>query len=259
MPAIKFNSPKSLNNSYGGNEMINQRRVTIQMLNPQPGEAALDVGCGTGFLTAELAQKVRHTGSVSAVDLSEDMVQETNERCKQWSQVDAKIGDVTALEYADGNFDLASCTQVLLYVSDVEKAIREMVRVLCSGGRLAILETDWRGAVHHSNHPDITRRIYASWDDAVPSPNLPAYLKRHMLDSGLVDIRVAAIPLLDTEWNPASFSINSLDWLSNNAYKRGAISKQESADWRQDMATLGEQDDYFFCVNRFLFIGNKPG
>jgi ubiquinone/menaquinone biosynthesis C-methylase UbiE len=51
-----------------------------------------------------------------------------------------------------------------------------MHRVLKPGGRIAIIETDWRGTVLNSFDDSLTRKMLAAWDDAVSSPNLPVKL-----------------------------------------------------------------------------------
>jgi SAM-dependent methyltransferase len=204
-----------------------------------------------------LAHQVTSSGRVIATDKSTDMVAAASERCASLDQVSAQQGDVTALAHDDASYDAVTCTQVLLYVADVDKAISEMTRVLKPGGKLAILETDWHGTVMNSNYPEITDRIYASWDQAVPSPNLPRRLTGLMRNAGCSDIYAEAIPLLNNEFDPTNFSVSSLDWLSGSAYKQGAITKEESKTWRDDLMALGQNGEYFFCVNRFLFVGNK--
>ena len=250
-------APAALNHSYGAPEIVNQRKQTLAALSLAPGQHVLDIGCGTGFLTEMIARHVTASGSVIAMDKSDDMVAATIERCAGISQVSVEQGDVTALRYPEQTFDAVTCTQVLLYVAEIEKAISEMVRVLRPGGKLAVLETDWHGTVMHSAYPDITDRIYASWDRTVASPNLPRRLSSLMKNSGLNNIHATAIPLLNNRFDPANFSVSSLDWLSGNAYKTGAITKQESKIWREDLKRLGERGEYFFCVNRFLFVGDK--
>lgn len=252
-----FNTPASLNNSYGAPEVVNQRRVTLEALSVEPGQHILDVGCGSGFLTYELAKLVGDQGAVVAVDKSDAMIEATLERCAGMDQVSAQIADIGSLPFEDGQFDAVTCTQVLLYVEDLTKAISELVRVTEAGGSVAILETDWRGAIMHSNHPEISDAIFGAWDKSVPSPNLPGRLSRLMREAGLEVTHSEAIPLLNTEFDPNNFSVSSLNWLSRNAYKQGNISKEQSAEWRDDLANLGEQGEYFFCVNRFLFVGVK--
>lgn len=252
-----FNTPASLNNSYGAPEVVNQRRVTLEALSVESGQQVLDVGCGSGFLTYELAKLVGDKGKVTAIDKSDAMIEATLERCAGMDQVSAQTADIGALPFGDEQFDAVTCTQVLLYVEDVTKAITELVRVTRAGGRVAILETDWRGAIMHSNHPEISDAIFSAWDQSVPSPNLPRRLSRLMHDTGLEVTHSEAIPLLNTEFDPNNFSVSSLNWMSGNAYKQGSITKEQSAEWRDDLAKLGDQGEYFFCVNRFLFVGLK--
>ncbi len=250
-------SPATLNTSYSAPEIINQRRVTLDALTVQPGQNILDAGCGSGFLTYELANLVGNNGTVMAIDKSEEMIDATMERCTGLGQVTSRIANVKELPFDDNHFDAVTCTQVLLYVGDVAKAIGELSRVTRNGGRVAILETDWRSAIMHSHHPELTDTIFTAWDKTVPSPNLPGRLSRLMHEAGINVTHKEAIPLLNTDFDPGNFSVSSLNWLSGNAYKRGAISKEQSALWRDDLEKLGDQGEYFFCVNRFLFIGSK--
>jgi len=195
---------------------------------------------------------------VDALDISPEMVDAALERCRGMPQVSVSPGDVTELQKPPGSYDAVTCTQVLLYVADVENALARMVRTLRPGGRLAVLETDWRGVVMNSGYPELTDAVFRAWDDAVPSPNLPVRLHRLMRVAGLEDIRVTAIPLLNTEYDPGLFSVSTLDWMGSNAVRRGAVSREESRKWQDDLESLGREGDYLFCVNRFLFIGRRP-
>ncbi len=251
-------SPESLNRSYAAAEIEHQRQVTMAALSVQPGQSALDVGCGSGFLTLELAKAVGEKGSVWALDISEKMCAATVDRCRHLPQVTVAEGSATCLNVPPAHFDVVACTQVLLYVEAVEQALTQMVSALRPGGRLAVLETDWRGVVMHSNYPELTEGVYRAWDDTVPSPHLPVRLRSLMCKAGLESIQVTAIPLLNEQYDPGSFSVSSLDWLAHNAVQKGAITREESHQWRNDLEGLRREGAYFFCVNRFLFIGHKP-
>ena len=254
-----LNRPQSLNRSYIAPGVVNQRLQTLLALNPQAGERVLDVGCGTGFLCHDLALQVGRAGRVTAVDLQQSMVDATRRRCAHLPQVETHVGDVGQLPFEEAAFDAVACTQVLLYVEDVAQSIDEMRRVLKPNGRMAVLETDWQGAVMHSRLPAITDKIMRAWDQAVPSPNLPrrigALLKLH----GFHALRCQAIPILETSYSSGAFSVHSIDWLSACACKQGAISQREAREWKADLQQLGEQGAYFFCVNRFLFTAVKTG
>ena len=252
-----LNSPEALNRSYIAPEIVRQRQRTIEALDIKAGERILDIGCGTGFLTCEMASIVGEKGYVLGLDLSSSMVESTLARCADMKHVEARAGDVCSLDGKDNSFDIVTCTQVLLYVKDVEKALHEIWRVLKPGGRFAVLETDWRGTVMSSSYPEITRQIIDAWDGTVASPNLPPRLFHLLKSQGFNAIRTEAIPLLNTSYSQSSFSVNSIQWLAKNAYGQEMISKEAGKKWVEDLEELGKRDAYFFCLNRFLFIGVK--
>jgi SAM-dependent methyltransferase len=91
-------------------------------------ERLLEVGCGRG----ELAERFAREGiDVVALDLSERMVELTRER-----GVDARVGDVQSLPFGDAEFDVAVANFMLYHVSDLDRALAEIARVLRPGGRL---------------------------------------------------------------------------------------------------------------------------
>ena len=252
-----MNSATSLNQTYGAPEIALQRKKTIEAANVCAGESILDIGCGTGFLTYDMAPSVTESGQIIAIDPKPSMVKATKERCAEYAQVTVREGDITSIPAKKNQFDLVTCTQVLLYVEDIDKALSEIYRVLKPGGRVAILETDWQGVVINSNFPELTRTIIDAWDTTVASPNLPVRLGGLLLEKRFHSVKSEAIPLLNSEYLPDTFSANAIKWLPKTAYKRGVISRAQGKLWVEDLEQLGKTKNYFFCVNRFLFIAHK--
>lgn len=161
---------------YQSPEIARQRLRTLEILAPAKGEHIMDIGCGPGLLAYDLALEVGGSGRVTGVDNSPSMLELARARCASLPQVDLIEGDAVDLPSEDAAVDGVTCTQVLLYVEQVDKAIAAMYRVLKPGGRAVIVETDWRSAVINSVDSALTERMIAAWDRAVPSPNLPARL-----------------------------------------------------------------------------------
>lgn len=113
------------------------------ILDAQPGERVLEVGCGLGADARELAERVRPDGAVVAIDLSQAMVDAARERHDERLPVTYDRGDVMALAYDDASFDVVRVERVLQHVPDADLACREMARVLKPGGRLLAYDTDW--------------------------------------------------------------------------------------------------------------------
>ena len=248
---------REIERSYQTPEIINQRIQTLDGLGLRPGESVLDVGCGTGLLLQLMSNEVGDSGQASGLDFSDDMLELARQRCDKLSNVRLYQGSADNLEFESESFDVATCTQTLLYVDLVEQALGEIYRVLKPKGRIAVVETDWRGLVLNSRDKDLTRRMVDAWDTDMASPNLPARLIPLLKLTGFSAIRVTPIPVLNTSYDENNYSASMLKWFVESALKQGVITRQESDQWQEQMHQISKQDAYFFCVNRFLFTAVK--
>ncbi len=246
-----------LERSYQTPEIVNQRLRTLEALALTHGERVLDAGCGTGLLLEQEALLVGADGVACGIDASEDMLAHARRRCDDLPQVRLHQGSVEALPFDDAAFDAMSCTQTLLYVDRLEPALAEYYRVLRPRGRLVIVETDWRGAIMHSDDAELTRRVFDAWDMGPPNPNLPRRLRPLLARLGFEVARVEAIPLLNAGYSEHSFSANMLENYARNAQRRNVLSEAEAKRWLEGIRRLIAEGEYFFSVNRFLFLAVK--
>ena len=248
---------KRTEQAYLSPEIVRQRERTLDISSPQPGEQIVDVGCGPGLLARELAAAVGKTGRVVGVDSSAPMLELARNRCADLSNVEFVECDATDLAVEDTSADVVTCIQVLLYVTDVRKALQEMHRVLKPGGRAIIMETDWRSTVLHSLDEALTEKIIEAWDKAVPSPRLPARLGPLLRQTGFTSVKTTAVPLASNDFTPDGFSMAMMAQSAEAACAQGIITESEGQAWLEGLQQLGAQDAYFFCVNRFLFSAVK--
>ena len=246
---------EELEKSYQLPEIVRQRQHTLNKLSVKSGEKILDVGCGVGFLSYEIALQTGDSGRVSGIDQNSEMIRHANKRCENLRNTEFSEAIANDLPFPEESFDAACCTQVLLYVNDVAQVISGIKRVLKPAGRIIIVETDWRGVVMNSDDDSITRKIFSAWDAAVPSPNLPVRLAPLLVENGFCNINVEPIPILNTEYTQSQFSHGMMNWITRNALKKVVITKEQSQKWLDDLDEKGESGNYFFCVNRFLFSG----
>lgn len=101
----------------------------------------LDVACGTGDFTIEIARKVPHGSTVVGVDISDGMIAVGLEKLAKLG-IDAtlKVADCEALPYEDNTFDRISVGFGVRNFEHLELGLSEMYRVLSPGGKLVILE-----------------------------------------------------------------------------------------------------------------------
>ncbi len=244
---------EELEKSYQLPEIVRQRQHTLNRLSVKRGEQILDVGCGVGFLSYEIALQTGDSGRVSGIDQNSEMIRHANKRCESLRNTEFSEANADNLPFPEESFDAVSCTQVLLYVNDVAQVLSGIRRVLKPAGRIIIVETDWRGVVLNSDYNSITRKIFSAWDAAVPSPNLPVRLGPLLVDNGFCNVDVEPIPILNTEYTPSQFSHGMMNWITRNALKKEVITKEQSQKWLDDLDEKGKSGNYFFCVNRFLF------
>jgi demethylmenaquinone methyltransferase/2-methoxy-6-polyprenyl-1,4-benzoquinol methylase len=129
-----------------------------------PGDAALDVCCGTGDLALELANRVAPGGHVVGCDFSEPMLDLAREKAERLgaSGVRFEWADALQLPYDAGRFDAVTVGFGVRNLSDLGAGLREMRRVLRPGGRLVILE------ITQPTRPPLST-FYSFWfDRAVP-------------------------------------------------------------------------------------------
>lgn len=105
----------------------------------RPGQKVLDVACGTGVLARAVAERVGMAGSVVGLDVNEGMLAVARRKAPHiaWRQ-----GRAEALPFDDAHFDSVVSQFGLMFFEDRRAALREMVRVLRPGGRLAVAVWD---------------------------------------------------------------------------------------------------------------------
>ena len=223
--------------AYQTPEITAQRMATLQALALRTGEIVLDIGVGPGLLAYDMAQLVSETGS----------------RCDAFPQVEITSGEAQNLRFENACFDAVVCVQVLLYVQEASKALIEMQRVLKPGGRVVIIETDWRGLVLNSSYSELTEKMIGSWDAAVASPQLPPVLEHMLKQAGFNSVSVTAFPVLANSYLVGSYAHSMLNQLSDYAVKQSRVKKSEAKDWLDDLDHKQNEGSFFFCINRFLF------
>jgi demethylmenaquinone methyltransferase/2-methoxy-6-polyprenyl-1,4-benzoquinol methylase len=175
------------------------RRLGVRASGARPGDAALDVCCGTGDFAVELRRAVGPSGRVAGLDFSPQMLEMARRKSSavEWLQ-----GDALALPFADGEFAAACVGFGVRNLSDHRRGFAEMARVVRPGGRVVCLEMStppapirpfsqlWtdRGVpvlgriVAHD--PEAYRYLPASVHRFPPAPELAEIMR----EAGLIDV-----------------------------------------------------------------------
>jgi trans-aconitate 2-methyltransferase len=167
----------------------------LEMLATQPGERILDIGCGTGQLTAEIASS---GAKVTGLDSSVDMLAQAR---KNHPEITFALGDAASFDFPEP-FDAVFSNAALHWVKDAEGAVRSVARALRPGGRFV---AEFGG---HGNIASVQQALRAvlgpTADDRSPwyYPSIGEYapiLERHNLEVRDASLFDRPTPLVEGE------------------------------------------------------------
>jgi SAM-dependent methyltransferase len=222
------------------------RRELYRQLGLRRYGGVLEVGCGTGAITAELATRV---ACAVGVDVRIEPLRAARTRESGASFVAA---DATRLPFRAGTFDAVLTSFSLVWVADRETFLVEAARVLKQEGVfVALAEPDYEGMVEYpeavSTREEVVRAVEEWGGDPACGRKLPALLSR-------AGFEVFKFGVLNSAWTPARWleeegeELRLLEKLV--APKAGAESLQAAARARKEAAAKGERCYFLpiFCA-----------
>jgi len=238
-------------------DIVSQRGDFLRALDPKPGERVLDIGSGPGFLAAAIADAVRSLGAVHGVDISEPLLAVARAHCADRPWVEFHRADATQLPFPDQDFDAVISTQVLEYVRDVDAALAEIHRVIRPAGRVVIVDTDWDSIVWHSPNSERMSRVLAAWEQHAANCYLPRTMSDQLRHAGFQVEAEKVIPLFNPAYDANTYSNRIIDSIVAFVTGRNGIVRAEAEAWAQELRQVGERGEYFFSLNRYLFLARR--
>lgn len=230
------------------------KRVIIDGLRLQPGMQVLDIGCGLGADSFDLAVIVGPDGLVTGADFSESLIAEATRRSTGRNlSVVFEVGDAQSLRFPDGTFDAVRTERMLMHVPNVKQALSEMARVLRPGGRMAVLDFDWDSQFCDSPYKDTTRKIVTSFSDGMKNGWIGRQLPRFFREVGMTDVLVTFMTV--------TFSKAFLQLLLGGhvakAVSTGVLSEQEANQWWTHLAQASDEGTLFCGLTAFIVSGTR--
>lgn len=142
-------------------------QAAIDAAAPATGERVLDVGCGAGATSLELAVRVGVRGHVLGVDISEPLIGRARALAPQETPTVFQVADASSTEFPEGAFDILFSRFGVMFFDDPVAAFANMRRALKPGGRVAFV--CWRGAAEN----DWVRLPMGALKGIIPPPAPP--------------------------------------------------------------------------------------
>ena len=235
-----------------------------------PGLSLLDVGCGPGTITVDLAARVA-PGEVIGFDVADDVIDRARallDAPDAPTNCTFRTDDVYAIDAPDASFDIVHAHQVLQHLTDPIAALGEMRRVLKPGGLLAVRDADYGGMTWAPPTPEIDDwlAIYqAIAAEQGSQPNAGRYLLGWVQDAGFVDIETTvAVWTFATPDDRAWWGDLWADRVEHSSFATHARAQQRADDG--DLARLAagwrrwiDEPAGFFACPHGQIIARAPG
>jgi SAM-dependent methyltransferase len=268
---VKVQSSYDPGYSYGGEPDEEARRLNkqaasflehdsplLRRFGLSKGMRVLDIGCGSGAVTCEIARIV-FPGQVIGIDRDNSLVQQARENVdSNGTNVQFVTDDIVDPNLIIASFDFVYCRFVLWAIPDRELALRNMIRLTRANGVVCAQEPDVNGTIHwpqasaHKRYWDGRIKYHQDRQDGI-DPALGRKLPALFRQTNLIDIRfgVSALYKENFEWEVCT---KEYVGPGSDAVKAGYIDDQvfkERTEWAQNPLS-------FMMLPTLIVAGHKP-
>lgn len=233
------------------------KQHSFALLELEPGQQILDVGCGTSEDARAMAQRVAPGGHVVAVDGSQSMIATARQRAEGCElPVAFQVADAHQLPFADNSFDAARADRIFMHLEAPAQALREMMRVVRPAGRVLVYEVDFETLTVDLPARPLTRKIVHTWCDGFRNGWLGRHVPALFREAGLHDVRITPATL----WLRYPVAMQMIGPATvERACEAGLLTPAEGEDWLRQLQERYEAGLLFSTLTGFLVLGRKPG
>lgn len=238
--------------------IVTVRRFAYSALQVEDAQSLLDIGCGPGTTTIELAEACPRLSRVVGVDCDEAMIAEADRQTNARGlspRVDHRVADARALPFPDESFDRVYCERVLqhLHPQDVNFVLAEAWRVLVPNGKLCLVDTDWTTLSIDAEPFAVERLLVALHAQRHRNPSAGRQLARLLVEQGFSGMeRRLIVNSPSAERLKALLSVPA-----RTAIEKGRLSSPDASDFFANIDRAVADGGYCSALVTGVAVGAK--
>lgn len=234
---------------------------TYEYLAVGNGDKILDIGCGPGVDTVELAKMIDDTGKIYGIDLDEEMISLADEEAKNENlseKIEHRIGSAQDIPYPDNFFNSCRAERLFQVIPDEKeriKAYNEINRILLPGGNVVVIDIDFASLSIDFSNNALERKLVEYFVARTRSNGFAGReLKRHLLHS---EFKAVSIYL-----KPGNYeSFEQMPWIGKPFIDRAVsdeiITEDEGNDWLTELSEKSDAGTFFAMNTAVIATGIK--
>ncbi|HEY4326098.1 MAG TPA: methyltransferase domain-containing protein [Mucilaginibacter sp.] len=228
----------------------------LKWLDIKEGNRVLDVGCGIGVQAQAMAKLVGAEGKVTGTDLSTVMVEIAKEKAASSNlPLDFLAADAVAQPFPDQSFDRIRTERVLMYVKDLQTALREFKRLLKPGGKLVIFDFDWDTITIAHRDKALTRKIVRYASDSFPNGRVGAELFAQMRKAGFEDVKVRPFSYAGSDIISHDIAKRIYEGILQTGVSNSVFTQTEITNWWNEFDEEAKAGNLFVSYQGFIVGG----
>jgi ubiquinone/menaquinone biosynthesis C-methylase UbiE len=235
------------------------KRFALSLLQLEPSQFALDLGCGCGDDLREMASLVAPSGLAIGVDNSASLIEEARRRHSlDGLPLKFEKGHAAQLRWPDGFFHACYADRVLQHLNDPDRVLREVNRVLKPRGRIVVVERDWGMVRLDAADGTTTNTILDRARTGIVNGWIGKQLSKKLRNTGFTAIEVYP-HWIDIEKFATVNALLDLQTVLDHAVAERLIQRRSAELWIADLLDRDRAGKFFASILLLAAFCRKTG